>query len=88
MLIATAHLFIQSDIECRRLLYIGPGMDGGLISLIVAFLISLFTYLMAIIWYPVKKTIHFFKRLTGKTSPKNPEGDSGSENNSKADGKG
>jgi hypothetical protein len=60
-------------------LYIGPGMGGGLISLIIAFLISFFTFLVAVIWYPIKKVIDFFKRVvnsnSSKASKKNIPGD-------------
>ena len=44
-------------------LYLGPGIDGGVITIIFAFLVSLVTFLVAIIWYPLKKIIHFFKNI-------------------------
>ena len=47
-------------------LYLGPGFGGGLVALIVGFVISLFTFLVAILWYPIKKVIAFFKRIFKK----------------------
>lgn len=47
-------------------LYLGPGMDSGVISMIVAFLISTITFLVSIIWYPIKKTTNFFKSIFNK----------------------
>jgi len=45
------------------ILYIGPGMSGGvfaaIIGIITAFVLSLF----AIIWYPLKKLIRFIKSI-------------------------
>ena len=37
--------------------YIGPGLDGGVISTVLGFLASIFLALFAIIWYPVKQLI-------------------------------
>jgi hypothetical protein len=59
----------------HQLLYIGPGMDGGTISLVIAFLISFFTFIISIIWYPIKKTINFFKRMFGKNLPDDSPGE-------------
>ena len=72
MIAQTAAHIIPIHYAFASLLYIGPGMDGGSISLIIAFLISFFTFLISIVWYPVKKTINFFKRIFGKTDPQNP----------------
>lgn len=48
------------------LLYLGPGLGGGIIALIIAFLISIIMFLAAIIWYPVKKVTKLLKRKKGK----------------------
>ena len=42
--------------------YIGPGLDGGVITAVLGFLSSIFLALFAIIWYPVKKVIQRLKR--------------------------
>lgn len=42
--------------------YIGPGMDGGALSVIIGILISFFMALFAIVWYPIKRLIKKFKR--------------------------
>jgi hypothetical protein len=44
-------------------------MDGGTISMIIAFFVTFLSFLVSIIWYPIKKTLHFFKSLFGKTKP-------------------
>ncbi|MDE3124191.1 MAG: hypothetical protein KGK14_01645 [Bacteroidota bacterium] len=43
--------------------YIGPGMDGGVLSVVFGILISFFMAIFAIIWYPVKR---FLKKLKKK----------------------
>lgn len=48
------------------LLYIGPGLGGGVFALIVGFLASIFLALVAIFWYPIK-------RLTGIKSTRRPK---------------
>jgi hypothetical protein len=47
-------------------LYLGPGLGGGLIALVVGFVISFFTLLIAVLWYPFKKFIAFLKRIFKK----------------------
>jgi hypothetical protein len=42
--------------------YIGPGMSGGLIAVIIAIILSFFTFIAAIFYYPVKKIIKIFKK--------------------------
>lgn len=37
--------------------YIGPGLDGGVITAVLGFFVSIFLALFAIIWYPLKKLI-------------------------------
>lgn len=44
------------------LLYIGPGMGGGLFAAILGILISLIMSLFAIFWYPFKK---MYRKLRG-----------------------
>jgi hypothetical protein len=56
---------------CKSFLYLGPGMGGGVLSLIIAFIVSLFTFIIAIIWYPIRKAIDFFKKLSAQLSSKN-----------------
>jgi preprotein translocase subunit SecD len=48
--------------------YIGPGMDGGALSVIIGILISFFIALFAIVWYPIKRLIKKFK---GKSNTDN-----------------
>ncbi len=44
------------------LFYIGPGMSGGLMAVIIGILTSFVLSIIAIIWYPVKKLVRFIKR--------------------------
>ncbi len=46
--------------------YIGPGMDGGIITAVLGFLASIFLALFAIIWYPIKKLIGKFRNKKNK----------------------
>lgn len=45
----------------ENLLYIGPGLGGGVIAAIIGILTSFFLSLIAIFWYPFKKLIRFFR---------------------------
>jgi hypothetical protein len=65
MLLQLSHFLGYSPACLNALLYIGPGMDGGFISLVIAFLVSFFTFITAVIWYPIKKVFGFLRRLTG-----------------------
>jgi hypothetical protein len=74
MIVQIAYISVHCQIAYHSLLYIGPGVDGGSVSLIIAFLVSFFTFLISVIWYPIKKTIHFFKGLFKKKTPQGPGG--------------
>jgi hypothetical protein len=43
------------------ILYIGPGMGGGLLAVIWGILLAFFLSIIAIFWTPIKKIIRFFK---------------------------
>jgi hypothetical protein len=43
------------------MLYIGPGMGGGLLAAIWGVLLAFFLSLVAVFWTPIKKLIRFFK---------------------------
>jgi hypothetical protein len=74
MIIQIVDISVHSQIAYHSFLYIGPGMDGGSVSLIIAFLVSFFTFLISVVWYPIKKTINFFKQLFGKNAPQSQGG--------------
>ena len=42
-------------------LYVGPGMGGGFIAVIVGIVVSFVLTLFAILWYPFKRAIQYFK---------------------------
>lgn len=48
------------------LLYLGPGIGGGVIAMVIAFLVSILTFILAIFWYPIKKMIQFIKKWRKK----------------------
>lgn len=54
------------------LLYIGPGMSGGVMAAIIGILTSFFLSLIAIFWFPLKKLIKFIKKKFGKEDENNP----------------
>jgi len=47
------------------LLYIGPGMGGGLFAAILGIIVSLIVSLFAILWYPFKK---LYRKIRGNKS--------------------
>ena len=49
-----------------KILYIGPGMSGGVFAAIIGILASFFFSLIAIFWYPFKKLIRFIKSKLNK----------------------
>ncbi|WP_288095133.1 hypothetical protein [Hydrotalea sp.] len=42
--------------------YIGPGMDGGVLSVVFGILLSFFIAVFAIVWYPFKRFLKKFKK--------------------------
>ncbi len=48
------------------MLYVGPGMAGGVITVLIGILSAFFLSLIAVFWYPTKKLIHFVKSKTNK----------------------
>lgn len=49
-----------------ELLYIGPGMGGGMFAAVLGIVISLIVSLFAIIWYPFKRLIKKLKNRQDK----------------------
>jgi len=45
----------------QSLLYLGPGMGGGVLSAILGILTAFILSIFAILWYPLKKLIRFLK---------------------------
>ena len=42
-------------------IYIGPGLGGGAVAVIIGFFVTIFTFFIAVFWIPLKKffTKHF-----------------------------
>ena len=51
------------------LLYVGPGLGGGIIAIIVGILLSVFFAIVSLFWKPIKKLIGLFK--SNKSSQSN-----------------
>ena len=39
------------------LIYIGPGIGGGIIAVITGLIVTVFSFLVAIFWIPLKKLL-------------------------------
>lgn len=50
----------------QLLLYIGPGISGGVIATIIGILTAFVLSLFAIFWYPLKKLISYIKSKFNK----------------------
>lgn len=46
--------------------YLGPGLDGGIITAVFGVLAAIFLALFAILWYPFKKLIGKIRRKKNK----------------------
>jgi hypothetical protein len=44
-------------------LYIGPGLGGGVIAVVTGLFVTIFSFLVAIFWIPLKK---LFKKISKK----------------------
>ena len=44
-------------------LYIGPGLGGGVIAVVTGLFVTIFSFLVAVFWIPLKK---IFKRIFKK----------------------
>ena len=47
--------------------YIGPGLSGGVIGVILGILASIGLAILAIVWYPLKRLIKGKKKSSAKT---------------------
>lgn len=43
------------------LLYLGPGLGGGVIAVITGIFLTFFAFLVAIFWLPIKRLCGFIK---------------------------
>ena len=50
------------------LAYIGPGLSGGVISVILGVLASIGLALMAVVWYPIKRMLKKKKKPTATST--------------------
>jgi len=46
--------------------YIGPGLGGGIIAVIIGIIVTLLSFLIAVFWVPIKKIILFIKKNISK----------------------
>ena len=44
-------------------LYLGPGLGGGVIAVVTGLFVTIFSFLVAVFWIPLKK---LFKKLFSK----------------------
>lgn len=51
---------INTIVLISTVLYIGPGMSGGVFAVLIGILTSFFLSLIAIFWYPFKR---LFRRI-------------------------
>ena len=42
-------------------LYLGPGLGGGVIAVITGIFLTLFAFLVAVFWIPIKRFFNFVK---------------------------
>ena len=49
--------------------YIGPGLGGGVITVVIGVIVSFFLGLVAIVWYPIKRL--FFRNKKKKPGNNN-----------------
>ncbi len=47
-------------------LYLGPGLGGGIIAVITGIFLTLFAFLVAIFWLPLKRFFGFIKSKINK----------------------
>ena len=46
------------------MLYLGPGLGGGIVALIIGIFLTIFSFMVALFWIPLKKIwkIFFYKK--------------------------
>ena len=59
-------IFLFFSLEAKA--YIGPGISGGFLLLIIGFLLTIFIALFAIIYYPIKNLMAKLKKTKKKTN--------------------
>ncbi len=48
-------------------LYLGPGLGGGIIAVISGIFLTIFAFLVAIFWLPIKRFFGFLKSKFSKS---------------------
>jgi hypothetical protein len=49
------------------ILYIGPGLGGGALALLIGFILTLFSFIVSIFWIPLKRLFRYiFKKNKNK----------------------
>jgi len=48
------------------LLYLGPGLGGGIIAILVGVLLTFFSFIVAVFWIPLKRAFRFLKHMIQK----------------------
>lgn len=48
------------------LLYLGPGLGGGIIAIISGIFLTLFGFIIAIFWLPIKRFFNYLKTKVNK----------------------
>jgi hypothetical protein len=52
------------------ILYIGPGMDGGVMATVLGIFFSFILLIVALVWYPIKKVFGKLRLLFVKNKTK------------------
>ncbi len=48
-------------------LYLGPGLGGGIIAIISGIFLTIFAFLVAVFWLPLKRFFGFIKGKSNKS---------------------
>ena len=51
----------------KILLYIGPGMDGGILTAVIGLITTFAMSVIAIVWVPIKRFMDYFKNRFKKS---------------------
>lgn len=43
------------------ILYIGPGLGGGILAVILGFFLTILSFFVAVFWLPIKRFYNFIK---------------------------
>jgi len=67
LLIKFLATIVLSMVAAPAYAYLGPGLGGGVLSVVLGFIVAVFLAIFAVVWYPLKRIFIKFKTRNKKS---------------------